>query len=314
MHTSKLLWGTYTTNGCKPAQSKITTIDEMPSPNSKKEVQSFISMINYLSKFSPRLTELAKAIRELVKEKVPFNWHPEHQESFEQLKKEHVRTPVLAYYNPRKEVVLQTDASTKGLGACLLQDEKPIYFASKALTETQRGYVAIEIESLAVAWAVEKFHHFLYGCHFTLETDQKSQEAILSRRSLNLATPRLQHILIRTLPYNFTVHYIPGPKNQLAGCLSRLGEQKDVIKLPKLHIYQITQQLPAKSDKLQELREATQAEDELALLKHTIMSGWPSTITGIPPVLQPYWTFCEELTIEDGLILKGTRIVIPSKN
>ena len=96
------------------------------------------------------------------------------------------------------------DASIKGLGVCLLQEEKPVYFASKALTETQRGYVAIEIESLAVAWAVEKFHHFLYRFHFMLETDQKPLKAILSR-SLNQATPRLQCILVRTLPYNFTV-------------------------------------------------------------------------------------------------------------
>ena len=96
------------------------------------------------------------------------------------LKKEIVRASVLAYYNPQKETILQTDASTKGLGPCLLQEEKPIYIASKALTETQRGYVTSEIESLAVAWAVEKFHHFLYGCYFILETDQKLLEAILS--------------------------------------------------------------------------------------------------------------------------------------
>ena len=168
------------------------------------------------------------------------------------LRKEIIRSPVLAYYNPWKETVLHTDASTKGLGACLLQDEKPIYFVSKALTKTQRGYVAIKIKSLAVAWAVEKFHHFLYGCHFILETNQKPLEAILSR-SLNQATPRLQCILIRALPYNFTVRYIPGPKNLLVDYLSILGGQKDTIKLPKLHVYQISQQLPARSDKLQEL-------------------------------------------------------------
>ena len=112
--------------------------------------------------------------------------------------------------------------------------------------------MAIELESLAVAWAVRKFHHFLYGCHFMLETDQKPLEAILSR-SLNQATPRLQRILIRTLPYNFTVRYIPGPRNLLADCLSRLGDQKDTIKLLKLHVYQISQQLPARSDTLHEL-------------------------------------------------------------
>ena len=224
----------------------------MPSPSSKKELQSFIGIINYLSKFSPRLTEHAKPIRELEKEKVPFNWGPEHQESFTMLKEEIVRAHVLAYYNPQKETILQTDASTKGLGACLLQDEKPIYFSSKALTDTQRVYVAIKIESLAVDWAVEMFHHFLYGCHFILETDQKLLEAILSR-SLNQTTPRLQCILIRTLPYNFMVRYIPGPKNLLVDCLSTLGDQNDTIKLPKLHVYQISQQLPARSDKLQEL-------------------------------------------------------------
>ena len=125
----------HTTDGCKPAQNKITAIIEMPPPSSKREVQSFIGMINYLTKFLPRLTELSEPIRELVKDKVPFNWGPEHQESFAMLKKELVRAPVLAYYNPQKETTLQTDASTEGLGACLLQDEKPIYFASKALTE-----------------------------------------------------------------------------------------------------------------------------------------------------------------------------------
>ena len=187
-----------------------------------------------------------------MKEKIPFNYSLEHQESFAMLKKEITRAPILAYYNPWKETVLQTDVSTKGLGACQLQDEKPIYFASNALTKTQRGYVALEIKSLAVAWAVEKFHHFLYGCHFILRTDQKPLEAILSR-SINQATLRLQCILIRTLPYNFTLRYIPGPKNLLADCLSRLGDQKDTIRLPKLHVYQITHQLPARSDRLQEL-------------------------------------------------------------
>ena len=76
---------------------------------------------------------------------------------------------------------------------------------------------------------------------------------------------------------------------------------------------QITKQLPARCDSLQQLRLATQADDELAILKHTIMQGWPETIKQVPPDLHPYWTFREELTIEDGLILKGTIIVIPSK-
>ena len=130
--------------------------------------------------------------------------------------------------------------------------------------------MAIEIESLAVAWAMEKFLHFLYASHFILETDQKPLEAILCK-SVNQATPRLQRILIRTFPYNFTAQYIPGVTNQLADCLSWMGDQRDSIKLPKLQVYQITQQWPASSDSLHQLRLSTQGDDELDLLKHTIM-------------------------------------------
>ena len=157
--------------------------------------------------------------------------------------------PILAYYNLNKPTILQTNASCKGLGACLLQNEKPVYFASKALTKMQKGYVAIELESLAVAWVMEKFHHFLYGNEFILETDQNPLVVILSK-SLTQTTPRLQRILIRTFPYHFKVRYILGQTNHIADCLSRLGFQKDSISLPKLQVNQITTQLKARSNSL----------------------------------------------------------------
>ena len=93
-------------------------------------------MINYLSKFSTRLSELSEPFRELSRERVPFNWGPEHQEAFNVIKKEIAKAPILAYYDPNKEMILQTDASIKGLSACLMQQGKPVYFARKALTET----------------------------------------------------------------------------------------------------------------------------------------------------------------------------------
>ena len=106
--------------------------------------------------------------------------------------------------------------------------------------------------------------------------------------------------------------YLPGLKNQLVDCFSRVGELQDSIKLPKLNIYQITSQLNARSDSLQQMHEASQADDILAILKYTRQKRWPSTIKELPSEIQPYWTFREELTIEDGLTLKGTRIVVPS--
>ena len=167
----------------------------MPEPSCKKEVESFIGMITYLSKFSTRLSELSEPIRELSKDRVLFSWEPEHHEAFNAIKKEIVKAPILAYYNPNKEMVLQMDACIKGLGACLMHQSKPVYFARKAITKTQKGYVPIKLESFMVAWAMEKFHHFLYGTQLILEMDQKPLEAILSKR-LNQATPLLQRILI----------------------------------------------------------------------------------------------------------------------
>ena len=83
-------------------------------------------MVNHLSKFSARLSELVEPIRELFKDKIPFNWGSEHQATFKQMKKEIVRAPILTYHNSKKETILQTDANIKGLGVCFLQDQKPV--------------------------------------------------------------------------------------------------------------------------------------------------------------------------------------------
>ena len=85
------------------------------------------------------------------------------------------------------------------------------------------------------------------------------------------------------------------------------------MKLPKLHIHQITNQVCARSESLNQMRIATQEDDQLVLVKHTIMHGWPNSIKEVPSKIQSYWTFREELTIEDNIVLKGTWIVVPHK-
>ena len=97
-----------------------------------------------MSKFSPRIAELAKPLQDLTKKHAPYAWGPEHNEAFNNIKKEIVQTPMIRYYDQKKETVLQTDASIKGLGACLLQDGHPIYFANKSLQDVECGYAAIE--------------------------------------------------------------------------------------------------------------------------------------------------------------------------
>ena len=108
-----------------------------------------------------------------------------------------------------------------------------------------------------------------------------------------------------------SAQYIKGSTNQLVDCLSRLGCQKDKIQLPKLKIHAITRQLPATADRLNQFCTETAHDEELALLKHIVQNGWPQDIHDLPKEIQPYWTFHEEVTIEDGLLLKGTHIIVP---
>ena len=165
---------TYTVDGHSPMPDKIQAVTNMTIPTSVTELQCFLGMCNFLSKFSPRMAENSEPLHHMTCNGVPFIWGPEHTEAFQLLKKEISIAPILRYYNLKKPVVLQMDACTKGLGAVLLQDGYPVYFASKSLTTAQQNYVAIELEALSVLWAVQKFHHYSYERPFMLQTEQKS--------------------------------------------------------------------------------------------------------------------------------------------
>ena len=282
---------------------KFQAVTGMTTPTSVTE--------QFLSMFSPRMAEISEPLHQLTCKGIPFIWGPEHTEAFQLLKREISTTPILRYYDPKKPVVLQTDACTKGLGAVLLQDGHPVYFASKSLTAAQQNYVAIELEALAVSWAVQKFHHYLYETSFTLQSDQKPLQAILSK-SLVEATPWMQRLLLPTIPDDMAVEYIKGETNSIADCLSSAPVAKDTIKLPILQVNQITAHARCTQNRIDRLRQSTAKDDTLILLKHTVQHGWPQTITELPPELHPYWTFREEISTEDGILLKGERIIIPA--
>ena len=178
--------------------------------------------------------------------------------------------------------------------------------------KAHQNYVAIELEMLAVCWALKKFHHYIYGHSFTLQTDQKPLVAILSK-SPSDASHTLERLIHKTLPYDFNVEYIQGKHNVLADCLSRAAVA-DTIELPIVNVHYVTSSLNCSADKLQVLRESTKQDETLVLLKEIVTQGWPEKIKDLPPELQPYWTFQEAITVADWLLLKGNRIIIPDKD
>ena len=179
-----------TKDGVKPDASKIQAITAMPPPEDKKGIQRLLGMTNYLSKFIPNYSEKTTLLRELLHKDVEFCWLQQHQEAFEALKYELIKPTTLQYYDVKKPVVLTCDASQSGLGAAMIQEEKPVAYASRALTETEIRYSQIEKELLAITFACRKFRDYIYGKEITIETDHEPLITIM-KKPLHSAPMRL---------------------------------------------------------------------------------------------------------------------------
>lgn len=296
-------------NGVQPDPSKVSALKNMAPPTNIQELQVFLGLSTYMGPFIPSLSTLTAPLRELVKKNCVFDWNTAHQEAFDIIKRTISDETSLAYYDPEKEVTLQVDASTKGLGATLLQDGKPIAFASKALTDTETRYANIERELLAVVYGCERFHTYLFGRSFIAESDHKPLESIQMKHLIS-APPRLQRMLLRLQPYDVTIKYRPGKQVPIADALSRLSpDEKSPIPDLNVQIHDVCPQFS--NGYLQKIREETKKDPELTALKDMVNGGWPSVIKEVPMRLRPYWTFREEITTEDDLLLKGHRIIIP---
>ena len=203
---------------------------------------SFLGLVNY-NRFSPHLAELSEPLRQICRQNVEFELTESVCVAFSLTKEEISKNVTLPYFNPECSTTLQTDASKKGLGAVLLQNSRPVMFASGALTGSERNYQNLERECLATIWGMEKFHYFLYGKEFTLETDQKPLVSIYRKHMVEIS-PRIQRLVVRSFPYQpFDMQYKKGMEIPLADVLSRVTPtpvEEDGIQLPIVAVNLIT--------------------------------------------------------------------------
>jgi len=157
----KYIGHTLTTNSVKPDESKVEAIKCIPTPKSVIEVQRYLGCVNYLSKFLPGMSDVSKPLRKLVCTKNEWYWGDSQQKAFDETKRLLTIQAILNYYDVTKPVVLQCNATNTGTGAVLLQDGKPIAFASRTLTPTEQNYAVIEKECLAICHATDKFYHYI---------------------------------------------------------------------------------------------------------------------------------------------------------
>lgn len=124
-----------TSEGLKVEPGKVTAIKQIPRPTDVQWVQRFLGMVNYIAKFCSHATELCEPQRQLTHKDSLWEWSERHEQAFNKIRDTIGQTPVLKYYNPTEQLVLQCDASESGLGAALVQGGQPIAYASRALTE-----------------------------------------------------------------------------------------------------------------------------------------------------------------------------------
>ena len=180
----------WSAKGLSPDPKKIAAVKRMDLPQDVEMMRSFLGLVNYLNRFSPCLAELSEPLREICRQDTEFEITNCVNVAFSRTKEEISKNMTLPYFNPKCATTLQTDASKKGLGAVILQDSRPVMFASWALTGVEKNYQNLERECLAMIWGMEKFHYFLYGKQFTLETNQKPLVSIYKKHMVEIL-PRI---------------------------------------------------------------------------------------------------------------------------
>ena len=158
----------------------------------------------------------------MIKQDVVFAWDEVANTSFQKIKDLIAKsvTKPLQYYDQRKPVTVQVDASQRGLGTCLLQEGEPIAYASKSLTDTETRHANMERELLAIVFTCQQFNTYVLGRPFTVESDHKPLEMI-HQKSIASAPPRLQRMLLQLQQYDVTMKYQPGKEMLLADALRR---------------------------------------------------------------------------------------------
>ena len=297
-----------TSDGLRPDPAKVQAIQEFERPQDVQAVQRLVGFVNYLAKFLPKISDVMAPIRNLTRKGVPWNWSEAQEMAFVNIKKLVSDAPVLRFYDDKKPLVIQCDASEYGLGAALLQEDQPLAYISRALTDTETRYAQIEKELLAIVYSCERFHQYTFGNNVTVLSDHRPLESIM-KKDLVKCPKRLQNMLMRLQKYNVVIKYFPGKKMYLADTLSR-AFAKDVSSGELVDVREVDY-VPIKEHRLSELREATKHDEDMAMLRKVILEGWPDDKTTLDESVRPYFQFRHEMTVQDGLIFRGNRVVVP---
>lgn len=307
-----------TAEGISPVEDKVRAVKEAPSPKNVTELRSFLGMVNYYGKFLQDLSKVLAPLYKLLHNDTKWQWCEEQEKAFMEVKERLQSAKLLVHFDPDKEVTLACDASPYGVGAVLshvMEDgsEKPIGFASRTLTAAEKGYSQLDKEGLAVVFAVKRFHQYLYGRPFKIHTDHKPLMSLFGETHCipPLASARIQRWALTLSAYQYTIVFRAGKDNANADAFSRLPlpdtpvttyvPPETVFSLEKLSETPVT---------ASQVKQWTERDPVMSKVKTYLLQGWPAVIED--EELRPYVKRKTELSLQDGCIFWGSRVVVPA--
>ena len=309
-------------SGIRPDPEKIAAIVDMPTPTNVGDIRRFLGVVNQMGKFVSNLAEKSQPLRELLVKDNQWVWNDPQRRAFEQIKQALTSSPILALFDINYDTVVSADASHYGLGAVMSQKQpdgqfKPVAFISRSMSSAETRYAQIEKEALAFTWACERLEDYLVGLPFHILTDHKPLVPLFSTKRLDELPLRVQRFRLRMMRYDFTISHVPGKDLVFADALSRAPAREptetdqSLVREADAYVNIIMNNLPATEKRLEEIRNVQGSDKVCKQIMRFCQSGWPRK-RSLTLEIRPYHTVSSELCIEDGLLMRAGRIVIPS--
>ena len=313
--------------GRRPDPSKIDVIKSMPVPKDSAQLRSFLGSINYYSAYMKVLATKRVPLERLLKKDEKFCWTSECQKAFEKIKEVMSSDWILTHFDPSLPIIVAADASQYGIGGCLTHrmrdgSEKVVMNFSKSLSATEQKYGQIEKEGLALVTAVKKFHKFIYGRAFLLETDHKPLLAVFGNKKGIPAhsANRLQRWALILLAYDFKISYVKTDDFGKVDVLSRLiseypREDEDrviaVVRSEEDTVYSLKSSVMSLPVTVNEIKKSIVLDETLMKVKKYHESKWPDS-KKVDSEILPYYRKRESISVVDDCLMLEERVIIPT--
>ncbi|UYV64780.1 K02A2.6-like, partial [Cordylochernes scorpioides] len=299
-------------NGIDPEPNKIDKLITFKRPEDKKSLQRIMGLYNYLGKFIPNLAASTSNIRGILRKNVVWHWGPKQDGEFDHIKECVRNAPSLAHFDKSKMLILQCGASKDAMGAALLQEDRPLAFASASFSDSQKQYSQIEKELLSVYYGCKKFEYLLSGLTFVVQTDHQPLLPLV-KKTLSDISPRLQRLVMKLIAFDFKLQYKPGKYLIVADTLSRDTHPMDKLPTPFLEDKRMVKMVRVNisDEKLVAMQKDTREDPALVKVIDYVVEGWPICKKDVDEDAKVFFDFRHRLYLWNDLLCIGSAIVIP---